>query len=90
MLLITMFVELRVVAGNIRTASSAVQQIVFFVVCRHHSLQSYVWIVVRRVGMLLIIMFVELRVVTGNIRTASSAVQQIVFFVVRCYHSLQS
>jgi len=57
------FVEVRVLAGNIRTASPTVQQIVFFVVCCYHSLQSWVWIVVRRIGMLLITIFVELHVV---------------------------
>jgi hypothetical protein len=34
------FVKVRVVDGNIRTASPTVQQIVFFVVCYYHSLQS--------------------------------------------------
>jgi hypothetical protein len=34
------FVKVRVVAVNIRTASPTDQQIVFFVVCCYHSLQS--------------------------------------------------
>ena len=34
------FVKVRVVAGNIRTASPAVQHIVFFVVGCYHSVQS--------------------------------------------------
>jgi len=34
------FLKVRVVAGNIRTASPTVKQIVFFVVCCYHSLQS--------------------------------------------------
>ena len=32
------FVKVRVVAGNIRTASPTVQQIVVFAVCHYHSL----------------------------------------------------
>jgi len=63
------FVKVCVVAGNIRTASPIVKQIVLFAVCCYHSLQSQVWIVVRRIGMLLITIFVELRVVAGRSRT---------------------
>jgi hypothetical protein len=40
----------------------------FFLACCYHSLQSSVWIVVRRIGMLLITIFVELRVVNGRSR----------------------
>jgi len=34
------FVKVRVVVGNIRSASPTVQQIVIFVVCCYHSLRS--------------------------------------------------
>jgi len=71
------FVKVRVVAGNIRTASPTVQQIVLFVVCCYHSLQSQVWIVVRRIGMLLITIFVELRVVAGRSRTQAGSTQTV-------------
>ena len=71
------FVKVRVVAGNIRTASPTVQQIVFCVVCCYHSLQSLVWIVVRRIGILLITIFVELRVVAGRSRTRAGSPQAV-------------
>jgi hypothetical protein len=62
------FVKVRVVAGNIRTASPTNSQIVIFVKCCYRSLQSSVWIVVRMIGMLVITIFVELRVVAGRIQ----------------------
>jgi len=55
------FVKLRVVGGNIRTASPTVQQIVFFVVSH--------WPPAFETGMLLIATFVELRIVTGRSRS---------------------
>jgi len=51
--------------------------IVLFVVCCYHSLQSQVWIVVRRIGMLLITIFVELRVVAGRNRTRAGSPQAV-------------
>ena len=67
------FVKFRVVAGNIQTASPTVKQIIFFVVCCYHSLQSWVWIVVRIIGMFLITIFVELRMVAGRSRTRAGS-----------------
>jgi len=71
------FVKVRMVAGNIRTASPTVQKIVFFVVCCYHSLQSQVRNVVRRIGMLLITIFVEIRVVAGRSRTWTGSPQAV-------------
>jgi hypothetical protein len=55
------FVKVRVVAGNIRTASSTVQQIVFFVVLH--------WPPAFKTGILLTATFVEFHVVTGRSRS---------------------
>jgi hypothetical protein len=71
------FVKVRVVAGNIRTVSPTVSQIVIFVVCCYHSLQSQVWILVRRIGMLLLTIFVELRVVAGRSRMRAGSPQAV-------------
>ena len=45
--------------------------------CCYHSLQSQVWIVVRRIGMLLITIFVELRVVAGRSRSRAGSPQAV-------------
>jgi hypothetical protein len=71
------FMKVRVVAGNIRTASPTVQKIVFFVLCYYHYLQSWVWIVVMGIGMLLITIFVELRVEAGRSRTRAGSPQAV-------------
>ena len=68
-------VKVRVVAGNIRTASPTVSHIVFFVVCCYHPLQSKVWIVEGRIGMLLITIYVELRVVVRRSRKRAGSPQ---------------
>jgi hypothetical protein len=48
-----------------------------FVVCCYHSLQSSVWIVLRRIGMLPITIFVELRVVAGRSRMRAGSPQAV-------------
>ena len=71
------FAKFRMVAGNIRTASPADEQIAFFVMYCYHSLQSQVWIVVRTIGMLLITIFVERRVIDGRSRTREGSPQAV-------------
>ena len=48
-----------------------------FVVSCCHSLQSWVWIVVMKIGILLIPIFVQIRVVTGRSRTPACSPQAV-------------